>query len=225
MSVRQALLVAGVLFLAGAAPSAGQNRSEVAAGVQFGVGPQPPITRGWILSTGFEIDQQDFVVEGAWHRRLSSDSLNFGDTPAEQGRSTYRSRFLTLAAGVRSRDSGGLIAPFYQVLLGGFQAVYRTDYEWPESVDADAVNARCGIWAGTVGDLGEHVSACLNVPYPEFREQREVGFLMQPGAGLNVRAGDRLRFRVLTDLIVFANREYVALRPRLSARVVVAFGR
>lgn len=220
MSARAALLAGAVLSVAAAAPSEGQNRSEVAAGVQFGPGPQPPVTRGWVVSTGFEIDRQDFVVEGAWHLRTSTRELGFGGGPADQGRETDRSRFLTLAAGVRGRDSGGPISPFYQVLLGGFQTVYRTDYEWPESVDADAANVDCGLWAGD-----EKISGCLNVPYPEFREQRNVGFLMQPGAGLEVRAGGGLGFRVATDLLVFANREYVVLRPRVSARVVVGFGR
>ena len=219
MIARATLLATVGLTLAAAAPSAGQIRSEVAAGVQFGM-MQTPVDRGWILSTGFEIDGQDYIVEGAWHRRTVVDDLRFGDLPEDQGRETYRGRYLTLSAGVRSRDSGHTIAPFYQVLVGGLQAIHRTEYEWPESFDADARNAECGIWAGD-----EQLGTCLNVRYPEFREERNNGFLMQSGAGLDVRAGGRLKFRVVTDLLVFASREYVVVLPRVSARVVVEFGR
>lgn len=153
-------------------------------------------------------------------REVAAKHLRFGDRPEDQGRETYRGRNLTLAAGVRSRDSGRTIAPFYQVLVGGFQAIHRTDIEWPESFNANAENAECGGW---VGDM--QVNNCLNVPYPEFREERNNAFLMQSGAGLDVRVGGGLKFRVITDPLVLANREYVVARPRLSARVVVEFGR
>ncbi len=218
--VARATLLATVGFtLAAATPSAGQIRSEVAAGVQFG-SMQNPVDRGWVLSTGFEIDGQDYIVEGAWHRRTLVRDLSFGDRPEDQGRETHRARNLTLAAGVRSRDSGRTIAPFYQVLVGGVQTIHRTDIEWPESFDADAENAACGGW---IGDM--QVDNCLNVPYPELREERNNGFLMQSGAGLDVRVGGGMKFRVVTDLLVLANRDYVVVGPRLSARVVVEFGR
>ena len=219
MIARVTLLATVGLTLAAAAPSAGQIRSDVAAGVQFGT-MQNPVDRGWILSTGFEIDGQDYIVEAAWHRRTLVRDLSFGDRPEDQGRETHRGRNLTLAAGVRSRDSGRRIAPFYQVLVGGVQAIHRTDFEWPESFNADAENAECGIWFGDMQG-----GNCLNVPYPEFSEERNNGFLMQSGAGLDVRVGGGLKFRVVTDLLVFASREYVVVGPRLSARVVVEFGR
>ena len=89
---------------------------------------------------------------------------------------------MTLAAGIRSRAQEGILAPFYHVLLGGIQARWRTDNEYPDSIDVDAANARCGGYAD-----GVKIDACFNVPYPEFREQREQGFMMQPGLGLDVR--------------------------------------
>ena len=62
-----------------AAPSEGQTRFEVAMGPQFGVQDrETPISRGWIVSTGFEIDGQDYVVEGSWHRARSTDERYFG---------------------------------------------------------------------------------------------------------------------------------------------------
>ena len=174
------------------------------------------------MSTGFEIDQQDFIVEGAWHLSTSTRERYFGgyDDDDAIGREIFRGSFLMLAAGVRSRELEGPIAPFYQVLLGGLQGRFRTDYEYPESLDVDALNARCGIWAGD-----RQVGACLNVRYREFREEREAGFVMQPGVGLDVRVRRGLKFRVVTDLLVIANREYVVVVPRVSARVVVGFGR
>lgn len=199
-----------------------QTRFELAAGTHYGLS-QVPLTRGWIVSGGFEIDQQEFVVEGAWHRRMSTRELSFGyfeEGADGLGSETYRSRWLMLAAGVRSEERQERFAPFYQVLLGGISGLFRTDYQWPASIDVEAENANCG---GFVGD--ELVLPCLNVPYPEFEEEREAGFLMQPGVGLDVRVRRGLRLRLMTDLMVIANRDYVQLAPRLSARVVVGFGR
>ena len=222
MIARVATLIGGssLLILIVPVASEGQSRFEIAAGTHYGLS-QRPLTAGWIVSGGFEIDQQNFVVEGAWHRRMQTRELRFGfDEDGDLGSETYRSRYLMFAAGVRSEDRPERFAPFYQVLLGGFSAVFRTDYEWPASIDVEAENANCG---GFVGD--ELVFPCLNVPYPEFEEQREAGFLMQPGVGLDVRVRRGLKLRLMTDLLVVANRDYVTVAPRLSARVVVGFGR
>ena len=222
MIARVATLIGGSLLLILIVPvaSEGQSRFEIAAGTHYGLS-QRPLTAGWIVSGGFEIDQQNFVVEGAWHRRMQTRELRFGfDEDDDLGSETYRSRYLMFAAGVRSEERPERFAPFYQVLLGGFSAVFRTDYEWPASIDVEAENANCG---GFVGD--ELVFPCLNVPYPEFEEQREAGFLMQPGVGLDVRVRRGLKLRLMTDLLVVANRDYVTVAPRLSARVVVGFGR
>ena len=219
MIARVATLFTAPLLLLLLVPvaSEGQTRFEIAAGTHYGVS-QRPLTPGWIVSGGFEIDQQNFVVEGAWHRRMQTRELRFGFD--DLGSETFRSRFVMLAAGVRSADRPERIAPFYQVLLGGFSTLFRRDYEWPASIDVEAENANCG---GFVGD--ELVFPCLNVPYPEFEEQREAGFLMQPGVGLDVRVRRGLKLRLMTDLLVLANRDYVTLLPRLSARIVVGFGR
>ena len=175
MIARVATLIGGSLLLILIVPvaSEGQSRFEIAAGTHYGVS-QRPLTPGWILSGGFELDQQHFVVEGAWHRRMRTRELRFGFE--DLGSETFRSRFLMLAAGVRSEERQERIAPFYQVLLGGFSTLFRTDYQWPASIDVEAENANCG---GFVGD--ELVIPCLNVPYPEFEEERAAGFLMQPG--------------------------------------------
>ena len=42
---------------------------EIAAGAMYGFqDPERPVTPGWIVSSGFDLGGQSFVVEGAWHR-------------------------------------------------------------------------------------------------------------------------------------------------------------
>lgn len=218
MITRTAALVVGVLLLAPAV-SAGQTRFEIAAGTHY-EGSRPPLTPGWVVSGGFEIDQQDFVVEASWRRRTATRTRRLFDEFGDEvnGLETSRSRYLFLTAGVRSRlTPGRRFSPFYQVLAGGYRTRFRTDYEWPASFDAEAANARCG------GFVGERlVFPCTNLPYPEYEEQRFQGFLMQPGVGLDARVHRALGVRLVTDLFVFVNRERgMALAPRLSLRVVV----
>lgn len=63
------------------------------------------------------------------------------------------------------------------------------------------------------------------MPYPEFDEERSVGFVVQPGLGVDVNVWRRFKLRLAADLPILANGDYVVLRPKLSARVVVALGR
>lgn len=71
---------------------------------------------------------------------------------------------------------------------------------------------------------GVLVDPCLNVPYPEFDEERAGGFVVQPGAGVDVNIRPRLALRLAADLPIIAGRDYVIFRPKFSASVVVAFG-
>lgn len=209
------------MFLA-SVPAEAQTRFEVAVGPQFGLqDSETPVSRGWIVSTAFEIDEQDYIVEGSWHRAGSAHERFWRGDPRERLWEFHSDRVLTLAAGVRSRDQDGPIAPFYQVLMGGIQAIWRTDYEYPASVDIDAENARCGVY-----DDGVLVEPCLRVPHPEFRERRVQGLMIQPGIGLDVRIRREVAVRVGADLLFIANRSYVgASFSRLSARVVIGWGR
>ncbi len=220
MIARAALLVGGVLLLAPAA-SSGQARFEIAAGAHYGMNQQP-MTPGWVVSGVIEIDQQDFVVEAAWARQVRTRELGFRFDPFDDdvGSETSRSRYLMLAAGVRSGQAQGRrFSPFYQVLLGGMTTRFRTDYEWPASIDTEAENANCG---GFVGDRLLH--PCFNLPYPEYEEERRHWFLMQPGVGLDVLVQQRLKVRVTTDLLVIANRDRgMHVVPRLSMRVAGGF--
>lgn len=218
MIIRTAALVVGVLLLAPAV-SGGQTRFELAAGTHY-EGARPPLMPGWVVSGGFQIDQQDFVVEASWRRRTTTRAQRLFDEYGNEvtGLTTSRSRYLFLTAGVRSRlTPGRRFSPFYQVLAGGYRSRFRTDYEWPAWFDAEAANARCG---GFVD--GRLFSPCTNLQYPEYEEQRSQGFVMQPGMGLDVRVHRALGVRLVTDLFVFVNRERgMALSPRLSLRVVV----
>ena len=220
MIARAALLVGGVLLLAPAA-SSGQTRFEIAAGAHYGMN-QRPMTPGWVVSGGFQIDQQDFVVEAAWAQQVRTRELRFSLGPFDEdvGSETSRNRYLMLAAGVRSGQAQSQrFSPFYQVLLGGMTTRFRTDYEWPALIDTEAENANCG---GFVGD--RLLNPCFNLRYPEYEEQRTHWFLMQPGVGLDVLVQQRLKVRLTTDLLVIANRDRgMHVVPRLSVRVAVGF--
>ena len=215
-----AVLIGGMLLLAPAA-SSGQTRFEIAAGAHYGLNQQP-LTPGWAVSGGFQIDQQDFVVEAAWSRHVRTRELRFSFGPFDEdvGSETSSSRYLMLAAGVRGgQPQGQRFSPFYQVLLGGLTTRFRTDYEWPASIDTEAENANCGGYAGD-----RLLSPCFNLRYPEYEEQRRHWFLMQTGVGLDVRVQQRLKVRLTTDLLALANRERgTAVVPRLSIRAVVGF--
>ena len=110
--------------------------------------------------------------------------------------------------------------PYYQVLMGGGGARFRTDYDWPDSLDTETLNAECGGYID-----GELVFPCENVPYPEFDEQRFGWFVMQPTLGIEVDVWRWLGLRVAADLPVLVSREFVAWQPSVAARVVVGSGR
>ena len=222
MTKRTALL--WLLLALASVPAEAQTRFEVSAGPQFGMQDrETPISRGWLVSTSFEVDDQDFVVEGSWHLSGSAHERYFGgaDPWDDTGLELRSGRILTLAAGIRSRDQMGVIVPFYQVLLGGFQSKWRTDFEYPASIDVEAGNAEpCGGFAD-----GVFVHPCLEQNYPAYREERHHAFMMQPGIGLDVRIRREVAVRVAADLLFLVNREYVAGYSRLSARVVIGWGR
>jgi len=48
---------------------------------------------------------------------------------------------------------------------------------------------------------------------------------VQPGLGVDVNVGRRFKLRLAADLPILASGDYVLLRPKLSARGVVALGR
>ena len=214
--MRTALLAGGLLALA-AAPSAAQARFEVDAGIHF-MGSRPPVVRGWTASAAFEIDGQTYVVEGQWFRRTTVRFFDPWDPAA--GWESQRPTLVSLAAGVRSPASDAPIAPFYQVLVGGFHTRFRTDYEWPADVDL-AENVRCGsYWDGVKR------SPCVLVEYPEYDEYRRNWLLIQPGLGLDARIWGAVKFRAVMDVLGVVNRDWgVEWAPRVSARVVIGFGR
>ena len=217
------LFVSGLMCLVLPASAAqAQTRPhafEIAAGTMYGLqDPERPVTRGWIVSSGFDLGRQSFVVEGAWHRDayVLEHPWDFGEVFREK----LQSRYWMLMGGVRGGERQGRVVPYYQVLAGGFAARFRKDYEWPASIDTEAANAECGGYID-----GVLVHPCLYVPYPEFDEERSAGFVMQPGMGVDVNAWRRFTLRLAADLPILASRDYVVLRPKLSARVVVALGR
>ena len=220
--------VFGMLCLVWAAPAARAQPPafEVAAGLQYGVqDPERPLSPGWVVSTGFPItDRQTLVVEGMVHQDMSTQDRHFG--PGDEVTDvTSRTRYYTLMAGVQYGPRGGRVVPFFQILPGGGAGRFTTDYVWPESVDIDAENANCGGFVTDAQGRERLIMPCLNVPYPRSEAERAGAFAMQPGGGMDVDLSRRVKLRLMADLPIFASGDYVVHRPRLSARVVVGFGR
>ena len=220
---RFAMFVGGLMCLVLPASAAEAqtrpHRFEIAAGTMYGFqDPERPVTAGWNVSSGFDLGRQSLVVEGAWHR--DAYALEHQWDFDEVFRETLQSRYWMLMGGVRGGMRQGRVAPYYQVLAGGFAARFRRDYDWPASIDTEMANAECGGYAD-----GVLVHPCLRVPYPEFDEERRAGFVVQPGVGVDVNVWRRFTLRLAADLPILASRDYIVLRPKLSARVVVALGR
>lgn len=217
-----------------------EARFEIEAGPMYGVqDPQRTVTPGWGLAGTFVLGGQTFVVEGAWHRRTTVRELHdvfwgwvYGDAPGEAEpavglvRHTSRSRHALVTAGLRGGGrQGRRLGLYYQVLVGGFWARFRTDFEYPEAWDVELANSACDSDLGTaeVYVNGVMVDPCGFPPYPAFDEQRAAGLVVQPGAGIDVGVWRQVGMRFGADFPVFANPDYVVSRPRLTARVVVGF--
>ena len=117
-----AVLFVGVLMclVLPAAAAKAQTRPhtfEIAAGTQYGVqDPERPVTPGWIVSSGFDLGGQVFVVEGAWHREayVLEHPWDFDEVFREK----LQSRNWMLMAGVRGGERQGRVVPYCQVLAG-----------------------------------------------------------------------------------------------------------
>ena len=212
-------LVCLVLPASAAEAQTRPHRFEIAAGTMYGFqDPERPLTAGWILSSGFDLGRQSVVLEGAWHREAYA--LERPWHLDEVVRERIQSRYWMLLGGVRGGKRQGRVVPYYQVLAGGFAARFRRDNEWPASLDTETANVECGTYFD-----GELVRPCLYVPYPEFDEERNAGFVVQPGMGVDVNVWRRFTLRLAADLPILAGSDYIVFRPKLSARVVVALGR
>ena len=162
---RFATLFAGGLICLVVPASAAQAQTrphafEIAAGTMYGLqDPERPVTAGWIVSSGFDLGRQSFVVEGAWHRDayVLEHPWDFGEVFREK----LQSRYWMLMGGVRGGERQGRMVPYYPVLAGGFAARFRRDYEWPAAIDTETANAECGGYID-----GVLVHPCLYVPYP-----------------------------------------------------------
>ena len=215
-------------------------RFEIEAGPMYGVqDPQRTVTPGWGLAGTFDLGGQTFVVEGAWHRRTTVRELHdvfwgwenedaFGEATPAAGwvRHTSRTRYALVTAGLRGGGrQGRRLRLYYQVLVGGFWARFRTDFEYPEVWDVELANFACDSGLGTaeVYINGVMVDPCGFEPYPAFDEQRTAGLVVQPGAGIDVGVWRQVGMRFGADFPIFASPDYVVSRPRLTARVVVGF--
>ncbi len=210
-------VILGMILVFAAGTAAAQHPYEVAVGTTY-FGSRPPITPGWALSAAFDVDGHTYVMEGSWFRR-STVRLH-DDWDPSQGRTTSRSMAMFLAAGVRSPKSTAPVAPFYQVLVGGYHGRFRRDIVYPADIDTGAENARCGNYS-----RGAKVYSCLNVPYPEYEETRRNWLLLQPSIGLHARIWRGIGFRARLDVLGLVNRDWgMEWAPRMSTQVVIGFG-
>ena len=218
-----------------------QAQFDIEAGPMYGIqDPERTVTPGWGIAGTFDLGGQTIVVEGAWHRRVSiyerydvffgwEDDDAFGEAVPIDGlvRHTSRSRYALVTAGLRGGGrQARRLGLYYQVLVGGFWARFRTDYEYPEAWDVELANSACDSSLGTaeVYINGVLVDSCGYPPYPAFDEQRAAGLVVQPGAGIDVGVWRQVGMRFGADFPIFASPDYVVTRPRLTARVVVGFG-
>ena len=210
---RVAMFVGGLMWLVLPASAADAqtrpHRFEIAAGTMYGFqDPERPMTAGWIISSGFDLGRQSFVVEGAWHREVYA--LEHPWDFDEVFRESIQSRYWMLMGGVRGGKPRGRVVPYYQVLAGGFAARFRRDYEWPASIDTETANAECGGYVD-----GVLVHPCLYVPYPEFDEEGSAGFVVQPGMGVDVDVWRRFTLRLAADLPLLASGDYLCPWPTI----------
>lgn len=210
---------AGLVLLPLAAEAQTSPAFEIAFGPQYGLqDPERPATPGWIVSSGLDLGGRTFVVEGSWHLETYVDEhLGRFD---ELYRNRNRSRYWMLTAGIKSNISQGGTRLYYQVLVGGFSASFRTDHEWPAWIDTEAEAAACGHYFD-----GVLVNPCRNVPYPEFVEQSARAFVVLPGMGVDVDLWRQLTLRLAADLPLLLGSDDFVYRPRLSAQLVVALAR
>ena len=217
-----------------------QPRFEIEAGPMYGIqDSERTVTPGWGIAGTFDLGGQKLVVEGAWHRRTTVRELHdvfwgwededaFGAAEPIHGlvRHTSRSRYALAMAGLRGGGrQGRRLGLYYQVLVGGFWARFRTDYEYPEAWDVELADSACDSGLGTaeVYINGVMVGPCGFQPYPALHEQRAAGLVVQPGAGIDVEVWGPVGMRFGADFPIFANPDYVVSRARLTARVVVGF--
>ena len=107
---RFAMFVGGLMCLVLRASAADAqtrpHRFEIAAGTMYGFqDPERPVTAGWIVSSGFDLGRQSFVLEGAWHREAYA--LEHPWDFDEVFRERHQSRYWMLMGGVRGGKRQG----------------------------------------------------------------------------------------------------------------------
>ncbi len=222
--------IVSALVWGGPVPARAQT-FDIAYGPLFGFqDPDSPTTPGWTIESTFDVDGQTFVVEGAWYRNTSVQEFpHFIEVLAEPGgwidlreesvHHTNRTRYWKILAGIRSPRLPRRIRPYCQVAMGAGGNRFRTDIDWPESIDTEAENAACG---GYIDD--ELVFPCENPPYPDFHEQRYTWFTIQPTLGIEADVWRWFGLRVAADLPILVSREFVGWQPQMTLRVVVRIG-
>ena len=213
------VVIAVALLLPGGAAAQRSVDSTVGA-FWGGHAPGGPVVPGSVESARF-FDQ--WVVE--WSSRAVTAVEERGWDSDGDVKVTRENRYGTLLGGLRSPSGEGWVGFYYQLLAGGFRVARTVTYE-SDTVDVEAENARCTTFDGS----GTFALPC-DPPFPE--GETTYGFVLQPGVGVEFWGPDfdvplvsrvELGFRVAADLPILADREQVAVKPRLAGMFVVGFG-
>ena len=172
------------------------TRFGIEAGPMYGVRPGPGTDRNARLGPLRHVRPGRADVRGRG-RLASPDTVRelhdvfwgwededaFGEAAPIDGlvRHTSRSRYALVTAGLWGGGrQGRRVGLYYQVLVGGFWARFRTDLEYPEAWDVDLANSACDSSLGTVEVYihGVMVDPCGFQPYPAFDEQRAAGLVV-----------------------------------------------
>lgn len=218
--ISRVVIAVALLLLPGGA-AAQRSFDFSAGGFRGGHAPDGPVPPGWIQSSRF-LDQ--WVFEGT--SRVNTVFEERGGDFDGDVRVTREDRYETLLGGLRSSSSEGWVNFYYQLLGGGFRVARKMTYE-SDTVDVEAANARCRTFDGD----GTFALPC-DPPFPD-EGGTSYGFVLQPGVGVEFWGPEfdvpfislvELGFRVAADLPILANRDQVAVKPRLAAMLVVGFG-
>ena len=214
------VVIAVALLLPPGGAAAQRSFDFSAGGFWGGHAPDGPVSAGWIQSSRF-LDQ--WVLEGT--SRVDTVFEERGPDFDGDVRVTRESRYEALLGGLRSPSAEGWVGFYYQLLAGAFRVARKVTYE-SDTVDVEAENARCRAFGGA----GTFAFPC-DPPFPE--GETAYGFVLQPGVGVELWGPEfdvpfislvELRFRVAADLPILANRDEVAVKPRLAGMLVVGFG-
>ena len=181
--------------------------------------PERPVTAGWNVSSGFDLGRQSLVVEG----RVAPGRLRSG-APVGLRRGVSREASESLL------DADGR-CPGRNASRGAW---HRTTRSWPVASrhvsGGTTIGPRRSTRRWRTPSAEATLTACWSIRAsacrtPSPTKSAGPGSSCSRGSAVDVNVWRRFTLRLAADLPILASRDYIVLRPKLSARVVVALGR